>query len=46
MQTCKRTSYGDLSEQLGNYADARLTNPDAKLDDYLNYSGEDIGKLG
>ena len=40
------TSYGDLSEQLGNYADARLTNPDAKLDDYLNYSGEDIGTLG
>jgi hypothetical protein len=40
------TSYGDLSEQLGNYADARLTNPDAKLDDYLDYTGSDVGSLG
>lgn len=40
------SSYGDLSEQLTNYANARETNPDAKLDDYLNYTGSDIGSLG
>jgi len=39
-------SFGDLSEQLSNYSNARLSNPDAKLDDYLDYSGSDIGSLG
>ncbi len=39
-------SYGDLSEQLTNYSNARQTNPDAKLDDFVNYSGSDIGSLG
>lgn len=40
------TSYGDLSEQLTNYSNARQNNPNAKLDDYLDYSGSDIGSLG
>lgn len=39
-------SYGDLSQQLTDYANARQINPDAKLDDYLDYSGSDIGTLG
>ena len=39
-------SYGKLSEQLAEYSDARLTNPDAALDDYLDYDGSDLGTLG
>lgn len=39
-------SFGDLSKQLKSYADARQTNPDAKLDDYLDYSGSDVGTVG
>ncbi len=40
------TSFGDLSEDLREYADARQINPDVVLDDYLKYEGEDIGTLG
>ncbi len=39
-------TYGDLSDQLTAYSNARETNPDAKLDDFLDYSGSDIGTLG
>lgn len=40
------STYGELSEQLSAYADAREENPDAKLDDYVDYSGSDVGSLG
>ena len=39
-------SYGDLSNQLSAYSNARETDPDAKLDDFLDYSGSDVGTLG
>ncbi|GAB5409133.1 MAG: DUF5723 family protein [Balneolaceae bacterium] len=39
-------SYGDLSQQLANYADERTLNEDAKLGDFVDYSGSDIGTLG
>lgn len=39
-------SYGKLSEQLAEYSDARLTDPNASLGDYLDYDGSDIGTLG
>jgi len=39
-------TYGDLSDQLAAYSDAREIDPDAKLDDFLDYSGSDIGTLG
>ncbi len=39
-------TYGDLSTQLSDYAAARELDPDAKLDDFLDYNGSDIGTLG
>ncbi len=39
-------SYGELSEQLRAYSLARETDDDAKLDDFVDYSGSDIGTLG
>lgn len=39
-------TYGDLSDQLTAYSNAREIDPDAKLDDFLDYSGSDIGTLG
>lgn len=39
-------SYGDISTQLNNFVQAKENNPDAVLDDYLDYSGSDIGSLG
>lgn len=39
-------TYGDLSAQLSDYASARELDPDAKLDDFLDYDGSDAGSLG
>lgn len=39
-------SYGKLSEQLEAYSNARLTDPNASLGDYLDYDGSDLGTLG
>lgn len=39
-------TFGDLSDQLTAYSNARESDPDAKLDDYLDYSGSDLGTLG
>lgn len=39
-------TYGDLSDQLTAYANARESDPDAKLDQFLDYNGSDIGTLG
>ncbi|RNC86120.1 MAG: hypothetical protein ED557_00240 [Balneola sp.] len=39
-------SYGELSEQLRAYSLAREVDEDAKLEDYVDYSGSDIGTLG
>lgn len=39
-------AFGELSDQLADYANARQSNPDAKFDDYVDYSGSDSGTLG
>ncbi len=39
-------SYGDISELLGDFVNARKTNPAAKLNDFFDYSGSDSGSLG
>jgi len=40
------TAFGDIASQLTDYSNARINNPNAKLDDYFNYTGSDIGSLG
>ncbi|MFV1885108.1 MAG: DUF5723 family protein [Balneola sp.] len=39
-------TYGDLSQQLSDYAAARELDPDAELDQFLDYDGSDAGTLG
>lgn len=39
-------TYGELSEQLRAYSLAREVDDDAKFDDFVDYSGSDIGTLG
>ncbi len=39
-------AYGDLSKQMKDYVNAKKTNKDAKIDDYVDYDGSDIGSLG
>lgn len=39
-------TYGNLSSDLSDYAAARELDPDAKLDDFLDYDGSDVGTLG
>ncbi len=39
-------SFGTLSEQLSAYADAKALNPDASFDDYVDYTGDDVGSVG
>lgn len=39
-------TFGELSEQLQSYSAAHKLNSEAKLDDYVDYSGSDIGTLG
>ncbi len=38
--------YGDLATQMSDYSRARQTNDKAKLGDYVDYDGSDIGTLG
>tara|TARA_R110002096_G_scaffold432976_1_gene650722 strand:- start:465 stop:1991 length:1527 start_codon:yes stop_codon:yes gene_type:complete len=39
-------SFGELSQQLQDYSGARSLNSKAKFDDYVDYSGSDVGTLG
>ncbi|MFA5669616.1 MAG: DUF5723 family protein [Balneolaceae bacterium] len=39
-------TFGELSEQLQSYSAAHKLNSDVSLDDYLDYSGSDVGTLG
>tara|TARA_R110000868_G_scaffold37111_4_gene131377 strand:- start:67005 stop:68516 length:1512 start_codon:yes stop_codon:yes gene_type:complete len=39
-------TYGEISDQLTAYSNAREIDPDAKLGDFFDYSGSDVGTLG
>ncbi len=39
-------SFGDLSQQLQDYSGARKLDQEAKLKEYVDYSGSDVGTVG